>query len=327
MAIGLTQVKLPCTVPGMEDYPTTILQFETRFASEEACREYLVSLRWPDGFRCPACGHGKAWWIKRGLLHCAMCGRQTSVTAGTIFQDTRKPLRLWFRAMWYVTSQKSGVSALGLQRVLGLGSYETAWIWLHKLRRAMVRPGRDRLSGTVEVDEVYIGGEKSGKRGRGALSKALVLVAAEKDGGGIGRIRLCRVRDASAASLHPAITAAVAPGSVLETDGWSGYSGVDKLGYVHYVARDTSEVGEHPLPRCHRVASLLQRWLLGTHQGAVRPSHLDYYLDEYTFRFNRRTSKSRGKLFYRLAQQAVAIAPVPEKALGADRSAPQNAGG
>lgn len=300
----------------MEDYPRTILQFEARFDTDEACRDYLVSLRWPDGFRCPACGHVKAWWIKRGLLHCARCGHQTSVTAGTIFQDTRKPLRLWFRAMWYVTNQKSGVSALGLQRVLGLGSYETAWVWLHKLRRAMVRPGRDRLSGAVEVDEVYIGGEKSGKRGRGAIGKSLVLIAAEKDGGGTGRIRMCRISNASAASLHPAITAVVTPGSTIETDGWSGYCGIDSLGYVHHVVRDTPEVGEHPLPRCHRVASLLQRWLLGTHQGAVRPGHLDYYLDEYTFRFNRCTSASRGKLFYRLAQQAVAVDPVPEKALG-----------
>ena len=303
----------------MEDYPRTILQFEERFSTEEACREYLVSLRWPDGFRCPACGHPKGWWIKRGLLHCALCGHQTSVTAGTIFQDTHKPLRLWFRAMWYITGQKTGASALGLQRVLGLGSYVTAWSWLHKLRRARVRPGRDRLSGAGEVDEVYIGGEKSGKRGRGAFGKCLVLIAAEKDGGGTGRVRLCRVQDASAASLHPAITTAVAPGSTLETDGWSGYCGVERLGYVHQVARGTSEVGEHPLPRCHRVASLLQRWLLGTHQGAVRPNHLDYYLDEYTFRFNRRTSGSRGKLFYRLAQQAVAVDPVPEKALSPDK--------
>lgn len=309
----------------MEDYPTTILQFEARFATEEACREYLVSLRWPDGFRCPNCAHAKAWRTQRGLLHCALCGHQTSVTAGTILQDTRKPLRLWFRAMWHVTSQKSGVSALGLQRVLGLGSYETAWVWLHKLRRAMVRPGRDRLSGTVEVDEVYIGGEKRGKRGRGALGKSLVVIAAEKDGDGTGRIRLCRVRDASAASLQPAISQVVAPGSIVETDGWSGYRGIDQLGYVHHVARDAAEVGEHPLPRCHRVASLMKRWLLGTHQGAVRPSHLDYYLDEYTFRFNRRTSNSRGKLFYRLAQQAVAADPVPKKALGQPKPASPDA--
>ena len=309
---------------GMEDYPRTILEFEQRFASEEGCREYLVSLRWPEGFRCPACGGRRAWWTGRALLHCAACGRQTSVTAGTILQDTHKPLRLWFRAMWYVTSQKSGVSALGLQRVLGLGSYHTAWAWLHKLRRAMVRPGRERLSGTVQVDEVYLGGPKSGKRGRGAAGKCLVVIAAEREGSRIGRIRLRRVPDASAKSLQGAIGEAVEPGSVVETDGFQGYAGVGTMGYAHQVVRDAAELGAHPLPQCHRVASLLQRWLLGTHQGAVRGSHLDYYLDEFTFRFNRRTSRSRGKLFYRLAQQALAVEPVPESQLrgGSTNSAP-----
>ena len=307
---------------GMEEYPRMILEFEGRFASEEACREYLVSLRWPDGFRCPGCGGSRAWWTGRRLLHCAGCGRQTSVTAGTVLQDTRKPLRLWLRAMWYVTSQKSGVSALGLQRVLGLGSYHTAWAWLHKLRRAMVRPGRERLAGTVQVDEVYLGGAKAGKRGRGAGGKHLVVIAAERDGGRIGRIRLRRVPDGSANSLHGAIAEAVAPGSALETDGFQGYCGIATKGYGHEVVRKTEDVGAHPLPQCHRVAALLQRWLLGTHQGAVRGSHLDYYLDEFTFRFNRRTSRSRGKLFYRLAQQAVAIAPVPERQLRAPRADP-----
>ena len=296
----------------MEDYPRTILEFETRFASEEACREYLVSLRWPDGFRCPACDHAKAWWTGRHLLHCARCGHQTSVTAGTIFQDTHKPLRLWFRAMWYVTSQKLGVSALGLQRVLGLGSYRTAWAWLHKLRRAMVRPGRDRLRGAVEVDEVYVGGERSGKHGRGAAGKAIVVVAAEEDESRIGRIRLLRVTDASGESLYGAVQQCVEPGSLVHTDGLRSYNGLGALGYEHQVLRKGSEeVGENPLPRVHRVASLLKRWMLGTHQGAIQASHLDYYLDEFTFRFNRRSSRSRGKLFYRLAQQAVAIEPVP----------------
>jgi transposase-like protein len=299
----------------MDAYPSTILEFETRFASEPACREYLVSLRWPEGFQCPTCGHPKAWWTARLLLHCAQCGHQTSVTAGTVLHDTRKPLRLWFRAMWYVTSQKSGVSALGLQRVLGLGSYHTAWAWLHKLRRAMVRPRRDRLTGTVQVDETYLGGERPGSGGRGAAGKSLVVIAAEQDGARTGRIRLRRVPDASVRSLHGAITEAVEVGSVIETDGWAGYYGLDSVGYDHRIIRKADELGQHPLPHCHRAASLLKRWLLGTHQGAVRPSHLDYYLDEFTFRFNRRTSRSRGLLFYRLAQQAVAVDPVPESQL------------
>ena len=232
------------------------------------------------------------------------------MTAGTIFQDTRKPLRLWFRAIWHVTSQKIGVSALGLQRVLGLPRYETTWTWLQKLRVAMVRPGRDRLSGIIEVDETYIGGEKPGKRGRGAGGKALVMVAAQENEGRIGRIRLCRVADASAESLSLAVQDTVEPGSMVRTDGWGGYGQLTSLGYAHAVVRGTSEVGENLLPLAHRAASLLKRWLLGTHQGAVRASHLDYYLDEFTFRFNRRTSGSRGKLFYRLVQQAVQVQPV-----------------
>jgi transposase-like protein len=247
------------------------------------------------------------------LYHCGQCGLQTSILAGTIFQDTKKPLRLWFRAMWHVTSQKYGANALGLQRVLGLGSYRTAWVWLHKLRHAMVRPGRDRLSGVIEVDETYLGGEKPGKRGRGAAGKALVLIAAQEDKNRIGRIRLRRVLDASADGLSPAIREAVEPASTLRTDGWPGYAGLPRLGYRHQVVRESADVGENLLPLAHRVAGLLKRWLLGTYHGAVRDYHLDYYLDEYTFRFNRRTSRSRGKLFYRLVQQAMAIDPVPVK--------------
>jgi transposase-like protein len=207
--------------------------------------------------------------------------------------------------------QKNGVSALGLQRVLGLGSYRTAWVWLHKLRTAMVRPGRDLLSGVVEVDETYIGGERPGRRGRGAAGKALVFIAAEDKGGKIGRIRMQRITNASAESLGPAVKQSVVPGSFVRTDGWKGYAGLAKDGFSHEIVHHTSEVGENLLPLAHRVASLLKRWLQGTHQGAVRPSHLDYYLDEFTFRFNRRTSGSRGKLFYRLLQHAVVVAPSP----------------
>jgi transposase-like protein len=294
----------------MEDYPQTLLDFESRFATDEACREYLVQLRWPDGFMCPRCGHRRGWLTNRSLYHCGNCGYQVSATAGTIFEDTRKPLRLWFRAMWYMTSQKQGVSALGLQRVLGLTRYETVWKWLHKLRRAMVRPGRDRIGGIIEVDEVYIGGVKTGKRGRGAMGKTLVVVAAQDEGKRIGRIRLHRVPDASAASLMPAVEAGVDKGSLVRTDAWQGYLPLASLGYKHFVVRKDHSVGENVLPLVNTVTSLVKRWLTGTHQGAVRPSHLDYYLDEYTFRFNRRRSKSRGKLFYRLVQQAVMVEPI-----------------
>ena len=286
------------------------MEFEQRFSSEKACKEYLFQLRWPDGFVCPRCSGQEAWRTERGLYHCTNCGHQTSVTAGTIFQDTKKPLKIWFRAMWYVTNQKHGVSALGIQRVLGFGSYRTAWTLLHKLRYAMVRPGRDRLSGTVEVDETYIGGKKPVSRGRGAVGKTLVLVAAQEDGNRIGRIRLRKVHNATADSLRPAVQECVEPGSIVRTDGWSGYSGLEAFGYNHQVVRNDYSVGDNLLPLANRVVSLLKRWLVGTHQGAVRSSHLEYYLDEFTFRFNRRTSRSRGKLFYRLVQQAVAIEPI-----------------
>jgi transposase-like protein len=294
----------------MENFPKTILEFEKRFDSEEACLQYLFELRWPNGFQCPRCCSNEVWQTKRGLYLCKHCDYQVSITAGTIFHDTHKPLRLWFRAIWHVTSQKYGVSALGLKRVLGLGSYRTAWTWLHKLRVAMVRPGRERLSGILEVDETYIGGEKPGKRGRGAAGKALVLIMAEDDDGKIGRIRLSRIPDASSESLINAIKTSVEPGSTLHTDGWKGYETINNEGYSRSIIRDEPRVGDTLLPHAHRVASLLKRWLLGTHQGAVRETHLDYYLDEFTFRFNRRTSCSRGKLFYRLIQQAVSVDPV-----------------
>ena len=261
-------------------------------------------------FFCPRCQTPGNWTATRGRLICRACRYQASVTAGTIFQDTRKPLRMWFRAAWHITSQKNGASAVSLQQVLGLGSYMTAWTWLHKLRRAMVRPGRDRLRGTVEVDETYWGGEEEDAIGRLTEDKALIAVAAEEDGKGIGRIRLRSIPDVTKASLHGFIAEAIEPGSTVRTDGLNAYLGLK--GYVHdrQVQRRQTEC-EHLLPRVHRVVSLLKRWLLGTHQGAIGHEHLDYYLDEFTFRFNRRKSASRGKLFYRLLQQAVQIDPVP----------------
>lgn len=298
----------------MVDYPRTITEFETRFNTEDACFRYLESIRWPEGFKCPSCEHNVARQTKRGLYQCKKCRRQTSITAGTIFHDSRKPMVLWFEAMWHITSQKFGANALGLQRVLSLGSYHTAWKWLHKLRRVMVRPDREKLRGIVEVDETYIGGERPGKRGRGAENKTLVIIAVEdtssteSHGKGIGRIRLGRIDDASSNSLIEFIKTHIASGSTIRTDGWLGYEPLVKAGYKHSV------VGSRDLTIAHLVAALLKRWLLGTYQGAVTQNHLEYYLDEYTFRFNRRKSASRGKLFYRLVQQAVIADPV----LGSD---------
>jgi transposase-like protein len=284
------------------------MEFQDAFPTDQACYEYLRLVKWTEGFVCPHCKQKEYWKMKNYSIRCKNCRRDISVTAGTIFQDLHTPLRLIFQAMWYVVCHKQGVSALGLQKILGLGSYETAWAWLHKLRRAMVRPGRDRLSGTVEVDEVLVGGSRSGKRGRGAEGKELVLIAVEKIGKGIGRVRLKHIPNASAVTLERAIDEMVVPGSTIRTDGWRGYSKLAKHGYNHTIlVHDEQKPGEDPTPLVDRIASLLKRWLLGTHQGGQQFSHIQYYLDEYTFRFNRRKSRSRGLLFLRLVQQALEV--------------------
>ena len=282
-----------------------MLEFSDMFPTEEACWEYLSVIRWPNGCHCLRCGSTHIWKQRSGHFRCGDCRYTFSVIAGTLFQDTKKPLRLWFQAIWYVVNQKNGVSALGLQRALGLGSYHTAWEWLHKLRRAMVRPGRDRLSGVVEMDETLLGGERSGKRGRGAEGKILVLIAAEDAGKGIGRIRLSVIPDASSESIKNATLQMVEPGSTIRSDGWDSYNILAKSGYTHLPCTHANAESGDATPLAHRVASLLKRWWLGTHQGAISQEHLGYYLDEFTFRFNRRTSRSRGKLFYRLIEQSL----------------------
>ena len=302
------------------DYPRDFQEFDRWFADEAACRTYLLRVRWPEGNRCFRCGcMERPWTTARGYLHCRGCGGEVSVTAGTVFEGTRKPLRSWFQAMWLVTSQKHGASALGLQRVLGLGSYQTAWAWLHKLRRAMVRPGREQLRGAIEVDETYVGGsEMGGKRGRGSENKAIVVIAVEMlSPKGFGRVRMRRVPDVSGTSLVPFVCDVAEPGSEIRTDGWGGYNNLRDHTYAHRktVISDSGDPAHVAMPGVHRVAAPLKRWLLGIHQGAVSSKHLDYYLDEYTFRCNRRTSGSRGMLFYRLMQQAVATAVTPYRDL------------
>lgn len=296
----------------MEDYPHTLKELESRFSNDAECGKYLYRLRWPDGFICPVCSTGKAWQINNTLYECCNCGRQQSVTAGTIFQATHIPLATWFRAAWWVCAQKNGASALSLKQVLGIGSYRTAWMLLHKLRFAMVRPGREKLHGTIEIDETLVGGKKAGKRGRGASGKSIVMVAVEDKGEqGIGRIRLEKVEDATENSIKDFITENITSGSVIRTDGFKSYSSVKKCGCQHIEVAGFSQVGEENLPLVHRVASLLKRWMLGTHQGNVSMEHLQAYLNEFTFRFNRRKSGSRGKLFFRIMENAVLVQPEP----------------
>ena len=279
-------------------------EFMDQFSTEEACRQYLAKVRWADGFKCPQCSHNAAWKLARGILKCKKCKRDISVTAGTMFQGRHLSLRLWFQALWSVIAHKNGVSALGLSEALGIKRQMTGWRLLKKIRTALVRTGRERLNGLVEVDEVFLGGVKPGKRGRGALGKVLILVAVEDKGKtGCGRIRIEIISDASAATLRSAIAKMVEPGSKIRTEQWKGYTPAALEGYEHAVIkRQSLEPGEDPTPLVHRIASLLKRWLLGTHQGGVRPKHIRSYLDEFIFRFNRRTSRSRGKLFHRLIQ-------------------------
>lgn len=302
------------------DYPGDLSAFDRFFPDEAACLRYLEKLRWPQGFVCPRCRVPcEAWRMGDGLLHCRQCGRRTSVTAGTVFEGTRKPLKLWFIAAWEITGHKYGANALNVQRMLGLKSYGTAWAWLHKYRRAMVRPDRDRLSGIVEVDEAYVGGEEPGARGRYTETKAVVAIAVEipDEDNRLGRVRMRRIPDVSAKPLQSFVSEAVAPGSSVLTDGWSAYSKLPDLGYDHVVINQSASPNPAHvlLPGVHRVASLVKRWLLGTYQGAVSHEHLDYYLDEFTFRFNRRRSRSRGLLFYRLLEQTVRTDHTPAREL------------
>jgi transposase-like protein len=304
--------------PGV-DYPRNRLEFDEFFPDEASCLAYLERLRWPDGFVCRGCGAiTEPWRTARGVLVCPECQGQTSVVAGSVFHRTRTPLRTWFLAGWMITSQKYGANALGLKRDLGLKSYQTAWAWLHKFRRAMVRPGRDRLSGIVEIDETYVGGVEEGAQGRSTEKKAIVAVAVEiVDEKRLGRVRMRPVPDVSAKGLEPFVREVVEPGSTILTDGWSGYSGLSSLGFDHVVINQSAspDPAHVLMPAVHLVASLVKRWLLGTYQGAVAQAQLPYYLDEFTFRFNRRSSRARGLLFYRLIEQASQADYTPTAAL------------
>jgi transposase-like protein len=306
-------------------YPRSTGELQAWFGTDADCLDYLEWLRWPRGFVCPGCSHAGGWRLGDGRFWCASCGGRTSVTAGTIFDRTRTPLTVWFTACWLFATQKDGLSALSLKRALEIGSYQTAWAMLHRLRSVLVRPGRERLAGTVEVDETYIGGEEAGLRGgRARGKKVLTGIAVEvREPKRIGRCRMAILADASAASLHPFVADSVEPGARVITDAWQGYAGLADLGYVHdrRSQRAARARGEDPgelLPAVHRVASLTKRWLLGTHQGSVDEAHLPSYFNEFVFRFNRRSSRSRGLVFYRVLQLAVGHDPVRYRDLIAD---------
>jgi len=307
-------------------YPKSFEEFLKWFQCNEDCERYLEWIRWPDGFTCPRCGERSYWRTERRLLQCHECQHQTSVTVGTVFESSQKPLLLWFHVMWLMMAQKTGMSAKNLCDTYGFGSYQTAWAWLQKLRSVMIRSGRERLCGRVEIDETYIGGRKEGARGRGAEGKTLVLVAIEGEDGTLGRVRFRCVAAANSEQIEQFAKDYVEPGSHVVTDGLASYNGLSLLGFDHspYVLSSGEEDARKELDHVHLAISLLKRWFLGTHQGAVTPNHLQAYLDEFAFRFNRRLSTHRGKLFYRLIQQSATLKPKGVKELYVKK--PQDAG-
>ena len=309
----------------MDKYPKNIIEFMDRFPTDIECRKYLLSIRWEDGFFCPTYGHNEYWTNEESsYCICCKCRYRISLLAGTIMQDSKLPVRIWLTAMWLFVTQKDGISAKSLQENLGLRSYKSAWSLLHKLRIAMVRSDREKLSGIIEVDEEYIGGTlEGGKRGRGSENKQLVAVAVQLDkisGDNpdrpllrdyrLSKIRAKHIPSASKVELHAFIKENITQGSTLIRDDWSGYYGIDDEGYhskITKTSKSTSE--EDKLPHIHLAISLIKRWILGTYQGSIDEYNLQTYLEEFTFRFNRKTSHNRGWLFYKMLQGAMATEP------------------
>ena len=296
------------------EYPKNQMEFEKSFATEAQCIDYLLNLRLENVFKCPSCSHSEYWVNNRKQMVCKMCNRQTSITAGTIFHSTKTSITVLFRALWFIVAQKSGVSAVSVQKILGIPGYETVWVWLHKFRRLMVMPERTKLSGTVEIDETLVGGKKSGKRGRGAEGKILVIIAIELIGKKMGRVRMATIESADRLHINRFIKDNVELGSTVITDGWKGYTDVKKMKYRHEIQNKRIILDKEEItPNVHKIASLLKRWLLGTHQNYTSQDYLNFYLDEFAFRYNRRNSKSRGLLFYTLLKQAMSHQPLSKK--------------
>lgn len=289
-------------------YPRNWQEFEAWFPDDAAARRYLTEMRWFEGVACPRCGTevvgstSKGWW-------CSSCRQWFTLTSGTVFSHTRIGLRDWLHAVWLLTNEKSGVSAMSVARGIGV-NYETAWSMLHKLRHTFNQSGRDQLSTLVEIDETYAGGlsQGFGHRGRSTANKAIVIIACEvRTGGRIGRVRMGVLPDARKASISPWIQQHLAPRTAVHTDGWAGYSDLAGLGYRHKVTvvNGSGTLAHVVFPRVHTTASLLKRWLLGTHQGGQQQRYLDRYIDEFVFRFNRRNAHNRGLLFYRVLEDAL----------------------
>jgi transposase-like protein len=299
----------------VKEYPDTIQEFAEMFRTEGDCYDYLAKVRWGDNWTCPKCKHNKLWKYGDGEIYrCQNCKKDIRVTAGTKFQDRHLPLKTWMYALWFMVSQKGGISALGLGREIGIKRRQTVWKLLTTIRESMSQEGKDKMTGTVEVDEVFVGGIHEGKRGRGAEGKVMVLFAVEDMGvtpnsknkkAKIGRVRIQIIPDAKSTTLLKHIQKMVKEESIIQTDELKSYPILTQHNYKHKPIK--KEPLKDSTPLVHRVASLVKRWLLGTHQGGVHLVNMQSYLDEYVFRFNRRTSLSRGKLFHRLTQAMLGV--------------------
>jgi transposase-like protein len=289
------------------DFPKTATEFEARFATEADCRAYWIEARWGGTPACARCGSTRVWTIRDGTtFECADCDHQTSLTSGTPLEKTRKPLKMWFRAVFEISTRRTGISAKDLQRIMGFGSYKTAWTWLHKLRAAMVRSMSEPLGPFVQVDEALVGG-------KGGPHKELVLVAAEAN----GRVRLAHADNNDATTLKRFADAQIAADARVVTDGHAGYSGksLGKRSHEAKVQTKAERRENDAIQSCHWTISLLKRWLLGTHAGAVGPKHLQAYLDEYAFRHNRRKTNGVGRIAARVIEQLVARQPLTMRSL------------
>ena len=286
-------------------YPKDQLEFEDQFRTETDCVEYFKQIRWPKGFMCRKCGESEYWPQSRSRYTCKICNFQSTLYSGTMFECSRLKLRLWYRAIWWMINQKHGTSAAGLQKGLGIKSYKTAWLMLHKIRSAMVDPRRLKLSGNIEVDEAWVGGKKHGFGSKGSKENPIVVVAIEFNEKSLGRLRMEHIELNTTFLLTRFIENNIEQDSHLYTDEWSGYKSIQTRGYKHTATASSRAVDNNVLPRVHLVIALLKTWLQGTHHGRIERKHLQAYLDEFVFRFNRRNSASRGLLFKRLLESAI----------------------
>ena len=289
------------------DFPKTATEFEARFATEADCRAYWIAARWGGKPACARCSSKRVWSERDGFLfECADCGHQTSLTSGTLLEKTRKPLKMWFRAVFEISTRRTGISAKDLQRIMGFGSYKTAWSWLHKLRAAMVHSDSEPLGPFVQIDEALVGG-------KGGPYKELVLVAAEAN----GRVRLAHVENNDEGTLKRFADGQITADAHVVTDGLASYNENSLENRPHdMVVQTKAERRERDaLQGCHWTISLLKRWLIGTHAGAVRDKHLQAYLDEFTFRHNRRKTNGVGRIAARVIEQLVVREPLPMRTL------------